>query len=81
MNRTEKPMGALKINDLLQDFALHHDIERRRRLVHDDQLGPERQADGNDDALAHAAAELVRIVVEPAGRDADQAKHLLGPRP
>ena len=46
-----------------------------------EQLGVEREADGDDDALAHAARELVRIVAEPVGRDADQREQLRGARP
>src|SRR5689334_14202740 len=53
--------AALQVDHLLQYLALHHHIERRRRLVHDDKLRLQSQADGDDDALAHAAAELVRI--------------------
>ena len=56
----------LEVEHLLQDLALHDDVERGRRLVHDDQLRIERQRDGEDHALAHAAGELMRIVVEPA---------------
>jgi hypothetical protein len=47
--------------DLLQDLALHDDVEGGRRLVHDDQLGVERERDGDDHALAHPAGELVRV--------------------
>src|SRR6266480_3894906 len=55
------------------DLRLHRHVERRGRLVGDqqDRLRGERERD--DHALAHAAGELVRIVVETRlrSRDAD----------
>ncbi len=50
--------GAQRIEDL----ALHDDVERRHRLVGQQQTGLERQRQGDRRALAHAARELVRIV-------------------
>ena len=47
-----------------QDLRLHRDVERRGRLVGDQQVGPPDQRHGDQHALAHAARELVRIVVE-----------------
>ena len=47
--------------ELLQDLALDDDVERRRRLVHHDQLGLERERHRDHDALAHAARQLVRV--------------------
>ena len=35
MNSTEKPKLLPQLVDALEDFALHDDVERRRRLVHD----------------------------------------------
>ena len=62
----------------LQDLRLDGDVERRRRLVGDDELGVAGKADGDHHALAHAAGELVRILVEAALGigDADQAQQL-----
>ena len=62
--------------DLIEDLALHHHIQSRGGLVHDDQLGVERQRDGNDRALAHATTELVRKTAQSIRRDADQAYQL-----
>ena len=39
MKRTAKPKSLLQLLDLLQDLALHDDVERRRRLVHDHSSG------------------------------------------
>ena len=54
---------------LLQFLDLHHqrplgdDVQRRRRLVHDDQVGREQQRHRDHRALPHAAAELVRVAL------------------
>src|SRR5690606_12413309 len=71
------------------DLGLHRHVQRRDRLVADEQLRLERQRPGDRDALALAAGELVRPA--PAGRlgvDADVAQDLghplvgaLGPAP
>ncbi|ALP41937.1 putative peptide transport system ATP-binding protein [Aeromonas schubertii] len=64
--------------DLLQDLPLHHHVQGRGRLVHDKQLGVEDERDGDHQALAHAAGELVRIVEQPARADVDDLEQLLG---
>ena len=57
----------------LDDLRLDRHVERGRRLVGDDEPRLRRERERDDDALAHAAGELVRIVVDPARgrRDAD----------
>ena len=50
-----EPEVPLERLHLLQDLALHHDVERRRRLVHDDELRLEGERHRDDHALAHAA--------------------------
>src|SRR6516164_3424348 len=54
-----------------QDLRLNRNIERRCRLIGDDQLriGGNRQC--NDDALPHAARKLMRIVVDALVRSGD----------
>ena len=52
----------------LQDLRLHGDVERRRRLVGDEQVGLVGERHRDHDALALPARELVRIGVEPARR-------------
>src|SRR5439155_17320805 len=46
----------------IEDLGLNSDIERGRGLIADDELGLARERHSNHHALAHAAAELVRIV-------------------
>ncbi len=64
--------------NLLQDLPLHHHIERRGWFIHDQELGVERHGDGDHQPLAHAAGELVRVILEPARVDIDDGKQLLG---
>ena len=53
------------------DLRLDRDIERRGGLVGDDELGLGGQRQGDDDPLAHAAGELVRVLIDArfGGRD------------
>ena len=55
-----------QLQDQLQDLVLHRDVERGGRLVGDQQARPAGQRDGDQHALAHAAAERVRIVDDGA---------------
>ena len=54
-----------------QHLHLHRDVERRGRLVGDQQIGAGDQHHRDHDALAHAAGDLVRIGVVDALRIAD----------
>ena len=83
-DRHAQPVAQLE--QQLQDLVLDRDVERRRRLVGQQQPRPARQRDRDHHALAHAARELVRIVVEAArgGRHAHLLQQLdrpLAPRP
>ena len=64
----ELPLQGL---ELLQDLALDDDVERRRRLVEDHELGVEREGHRNDHALPHAPGELVRIRADAVRVDPD----------
>ena len=66
MKSTAKPSSRWRSLDLLQDLALHDDVERGRRLVHDHELGLERERHRDDHALAHPARELVRVGADAA---------------
>ena len=62
--------------DEVGDLGLDRHIQRGRRLIGDQELRVAAQAHGDHHALAHAAGELVRVVVEPirCTGDADQFK-------
>src|SRR3954463_10001294 len=55
---------ALQVDQQIDYLGLDRDIERRYRLPAYDQARPERQRARDADALALAAGELVRIVVD-----------------
>ena len=57
----------LEVLEQVQDLRLDRDIERRHRLVADDELGIERDGSCDADALALAAAELVRVTAVGIG--------------
>ncbi len=67
---------ALQVTHLLQDLALHDDVERGRRLVHDHELRVQRERHRDDHALAHAARELVGVGANAALVDADAVEQL-----
>ena len=65
-----------------QDLILDGDVERRRRLVRQQQFRSARQRDGDHRPLPHAARKLVRIVPEPPRRlgDADHLQQFQRPQ-
>ena len=69
---------ALQLGEQLQDLRLHRHVERRGRLVGDEEVGLVGERHGDHHALALAARELVRIGAEPAFRvaDADEIEKL-----
>ena len=79
-----RAQAAREIGEQLEDLRLDGDVERGRRLVGDDERGVHDERHRDDDALAHAAGELMRIFPRALlGRgDADEREHLdrLGPR-
>ncbi len=52
--------------DQLEDLRLDRDVQRRRRLVGDQHPRAAGERHRDHHALAHAARELVRVVVDPA---------------
>ena len=58
-----------QVGEDAQDLRLDDDVERRRRLVGDQELWPQDERERDHDPLAHAARELVRVLVEPRRRD------------
>ena len=71
---------ALLVGEQVEDLGLHGDVERGRGLVGEQQRGAAGERDGDGDALAHAARQLVRVLVEPAPGlgDADVVQQALG---
>ena len=69
---------ALLACQQVEDLRLDGDVERRRRLVGDQQARLAGERDGDGDALAHPARELVRILPQPLlGRgNADSGEQL-----
>ena len=67
----------LQVPEQGQDLRLDGDVQGRRRLVGDKQLGLTSQRHGDHHPLPQTAGQLVRIVTEPLLRpgQADQAEH------
>ncbi len=64
-------LAGLQLGEQFEDLRLHGDVERRRRLVGDQQFRLVGERHGDHHALALAAGKLVRIGVEPLLRLAD----------
>ena len=76
--RGSTPSSLAQRREQLEDLVLDRDVERRRRLVAEDELRLARERDRDHHALAHPARQLVRVRVgAPLGiGDADQAHQL-----
>ena len=61
---------VLQIDQQVDDLRLHRNVQRRHRLVADDQVGAGRQRARDADALALAAGEFVRIAADRVARQA-----------
>ena len=55
---------ALLVGQEVEDLGLHGDVEPCGGLVGEEELGPARQGDGDHDPLAHAARQLVGVIVQ-----------------
>ena len=67
----------LEVLEQVEHLRLHRHVERRHRLVADDDLGVEHERPGDRDALGLAAGELVGAAVHRrVGVDADVVEHL-----
>ena len=71
-----KPQLRAQRTEGVENLALHDHVQRGDRLVGDHQLRPQRQRQGDGGALAHATAELVRIVCEALRMQANRPEHL-----
>ena len=72
-----EPEVALQVLEQVEDLRLHRDVERRDRLVADDQLRVDGERARDADALALAAGELVREAVVVLRVEADDLEQLL----
>src|SRR6185503_12599981 len=69
-----------QVGEQVEHLRLHRDVERRHRLVADQQLRAERERARDADALALAAREAVGVAPQVAHVETDQAHHLLHAR-
>ena len=77
MKISVSPRSRCRSLQQVEDLRLDRDVERRDRLVGDDQLRLQRQRARDADALALAARELVRVAVVVLGVQADGVHQLL----
>ena len=75
--------ALLKVGEQVEDLRLDRHVEGGRRLVGDEQLRLACQGHGDEDALAHPAGHLERVLLDALGRvgDADHVEQLDGPGP
>jgi hypothetical protein len=60
------PFCRAQVANEIEDLGLHGHVERRRRLVGEKQVRITGQCDGDHDPLAHAAGELMRVILHAA---------------
>ena len=75
MSSSDRLKRCLQLAQQVEHLRLDGDVERRRRLVGDDQRRLAGERDRDHHALAHAAGELMRIVA-----DAPRRRRGSGPR-
>ncbi len=74
--QVRQPELPLQVLHQVDDLRLDRDVERGDRLVGDDEVRIERECAGEADALALAAAELVRVAGGCVRGQADDLKQL-----
>ena len=78
-NSTVRFKPSLQVAQQVEDLRLDRDVEGRHRLVGHEEAGLHRQGAGDADALALAAAELVRVAAGVVRLEADQLERLVDP--
>src|SRR5665213_609632 len=78
---THAEFFAQRVNDV-QDLGLDGDVERRGRLVGDEEFGLTDETHGDYDALAKSPGKFKGVLVEPFGRSGhlDHIEDFKGPR-
>ena len=76
-----RPHLALHLADHRQHVLLHHHVERRGRLVGDDELWLTHGGQGDRHPLAHPAGQLVRIGGQDVGRQTETLEVRFDPAP
>ena len=76
-----EPQPLLQIAQQVHDLRLDRHIERRNRLVADDEIGLHAQGPGNTDPLSLTARHLVRVARRDIGGQAHQVEQLCNPLP
>ena len=71
------PCSRCRLRDQVEHLALHRDVERRDRLVGDDERRVERERPRDADPLALAAGELVGVAVLHRLAQADDVEQFL----
>ena len=76
MNRHEKPSCCCSVPEEVEDGRLDGDVERRHRLVRDEEARRDAERPRQADALALPARELVRVAVAELGAQPDGVEEL-----
>ncbi len=63
MRRRASPSPLLQVPQQVEDLRLNRDVERRRRLVGDEERGPAGKCQSDEGALAQPARELMGILL------------------
>ena len=74
-----QPEPGPQVGQQVEDLGLDRHVERRDRLVADDELRLDRERPGDPDALALAAGELVRVALDVVRVEPDQPEQLGDP--
>ena len=80
ISRRAVPKLRRRVGENREDLRLHDDVERRRRLVGDQELRSQDERERDHDPLSHPAGELVRVLPEPRRRDPHPSERLERPR-
>ena len=75
------PVLRLKVFQQVDHLGLDRDVQRRHRLVADDEAGPCSKGPGNSDPLPLAPAELVRVAIPHRAVQTHRLEQIAHPPP